>query len=330
VSARRCWSAATTFLDEFAEALEDGPGSAGRATFYTGARGAGKTVMLNAVEVAHGLQRSSGAIANCLARLKTTNRSGRSATNLAGTSSARDGQQAGGPSPRPMSEGVGSADARELHVRAKRTLGTRTRQLTKEEAVADLPEGKTKLIQYLDEAYGLERRLETALQAHLQLATRTTYKQRLRAHLTETKRHSRDVQRRIKQLGGTPETVDLPGPDAVSGIAQAAVAGAQRAAALVQGPLHALRGTGEEEKQLKNAKTEYASEAEEIATYSAVIALAETLGDTDTVRVARAILREEERMSSFLSKEIPRMVKAIAKAEIPASQRPTRRRRASS
>jgi hypothetical protein len=37
-------------LEEFTEALEDGPGSAGRATLYTGARGAGKTVMLNAVE----------------------------------------------------------------------------------------------------------------------------------------------------------------------------------------------------------------------------------------------------------------------------------------
>ena len=37
-------------VDEFAEALEDGPGSAARATIYTGARGSGKTVMLNAVE----------------------------------------------------------------------------------------------------------------------------------------------------------------------------------------------------------------------------------------------------------------------------------------
>lgn len=37
-------------LEDFIEALEDGPGSAGRATLYTGARGAGKTVMLNAVE----------------------------------------------------------------------------------------------------------------------------------------------------------------------------------------------------------------------------------------------------------------------------------------
>jgi hypothetical protein len=38
--------------------------------------------------------------------------------------------------------------------------------------VAELPEGKTKLIQYLNEANGLERR-ETALQAHLELAPRS-------------------------------------------------------------------------------------------------------------------------------------------------------------
>src|ERR1700712_4603757 len=39
-----------TVLEDFVEALEDGPGSSGRASLYTGARGAGKTVMLNAVE----------------------------------------------------------------------------------------------------------------------------------------------------------------------------------------------------------------------------------------------------------------------------------------
>ena len=37
-------------IEEFSDALEDGPGSAGRATLFTGARGAGKTVMLNAIE----------------------------------------------------------------------------------------------------------------------------------------------------------------------------------------------------------------------------------------------------------------------------------------
>jgi hypothetical protein len=35
---------------EFLATLEDGPGSPGRATIYTGARGTGKTVLLNAIE----------------------------------------------------------------------------------------------------------------------------------------------------------------------------------------------------------------------------------------------------------------------------------------
>lgn len=37
-------------IEEFADGLDDGPGSPSRATLYTGARGAGKTVMLNAIE----------------------------------------------------------------------------------------------------------------------------------------------------------------------------------------------------------------------------------------------------------------------------------------
>lgn len=37
-------------IEEFAEALEDGPGASGRATIYSGARGTGKTVLLNAIE----------------------------------------------------------------------------------------------------------------------------------------------------------------------------------------------------------------------------------------------------------------------------------------
>ena len=107
-------------------------------------------------------------------------------------------------------------------------------------------------------------------------------------------------------------------------MAQSAVAGVQRAADAAQGPVHALRGTGEEERQLKNAKTEYASEAEDIATYSAIIALAESLGEREAAQLARAILREEQRMSSFLEKEIPKMVRSVAKAEIPSGERSTK------
>jgi ferritin-like metal-binding protein YciE len=196
--------------------------------------------------------------------------------------------------------------------------------------MADLSAGDTKLVQYLNEAYGLEKRLETALQAHIVAAVRPPYKKRLKEHLSETKRHAREVKQRIKQLGGVAETISVPGPEPIAEAAQAVVAGAQKAVALAQGPLHALRGTGEDEKQLKNAKTEYASEAEEIATYTAIEALAEALGDRDTKRLVRVIRREEERMLSFLEKEIPRLTKAVVNAEIPASGRRSARATASS
>jgi ferritin-like metal-binding protein YciE len=202
--------------------------------------------------------------------------------------------------------------------------------------MADVKAREAKLIQYLNEAYGTEKRLETALTAHITMATRAPYKKRLQQHLTETKRHGREVSKRVKQLGGTPEEVSTPGPEALAGAAQTVVGAAQRAAALAQGPLHALRGTGASEKQLKNAKTEYASEAEEIATYSAIETLAEALNDKETARLAKAIRREEERMSAFLEKEIGRLAKAVVREEIPAAERraagtrPRRRARAGS
>ncbi|HEX8074185.1 MAG TPA: DUF892 family protein [Thermoleophilaceae bacterium] len=186
-----------------------------------------------------------------------------------------------------------------------------------------------KLIQYLNEAYGKEKQLETALAAHIQLTTRAPYKKRLQQHLKETKTHGRDVKRRIKELGGQAETVSVPGPSAVAEVAQRATELAQRGAAAATGPLHALRGTGEQEKLLKNAKTEYQDEAEEIATYVAIETLAETVGDRETAKLAKRIRREEERMRDYLGKLIPQLTKAVATEEIPAAERRTARRKSS-
>jgi ferritin-like metal-binding protein YciE len=193
--------------------------------------------------------------------------------------------------------------------------------------MSELSAGNAKLVQYLNEAYGTEMRLENALQAHISMTVSDRYKRRLKEHLNETKRHGREVKQRIKRLGGTAQVMPTPGPDIVSDAAGALIGGAERAVALVQGPLNAVRGTGEAEKQLKNAKTEYASEAEEIATYSAIETLAELLGDTDTRQLARSIRREEERMLSFLEREISTQTKAVARAEIPSAERRTSRRK---
>jgi ferritin-like metal-binding protein YciE len=180
---------------------------------------------------------------------------------------------------------------------------------------------EAKLIQYLNEAYGLERELESALQAHIKMTTRDAYKKRLQAHLKETKAHARDVKARIRKLGGKATEVEVPGPEIVAEVATGAQAVASKAVAIAQAPLHALRGTGEAEKQLKNAKTEYTSEAKEIATYTGIQALAETLGDAETAKLAKTILRDEERMASYLQKLIPSLTKAVVTEEIPAAER---------
>jgi ferritin-like metal-binding protein YciE len=172
--------------------------------------------------------------------------------------------------------------------------------------MADLNERDAKLVQYLSEAFGKERELETALEAHIAMTTRAPYKKRLKQHLKETKSHAKLVQRRIKQLGGGTQTAQ-------------SVVGKVTAAA--KGPLHALRGSGEQEKMLKNAKTEYFNEHEEIATYLAIETLATKVGDKETARLAKGIRREEERMAKFLEGQIKSLTAAVVSEEVPSAQR---------
>ncbi|HEX6204415.1 MAG TPA: DUF892 family protein [Solirubrobacterales bacterium] len=172
--------------------------------------------------------------------------------------------------------------------------------------MADLNERDAKLVQYLSEAYGKERELETALQAHIAIAGKGPYKKRLQQHLKETKAHAKGVERRIKKLGGGGQTL------------QTAVG---KLTAAAKGPLHAVRGDSEAEKMLKNAKTEYFNEHEEIANYLAIETLAKKVNDSETAKLARAIRREEERMASFLEGQIKQLTGAVVREDIPAAQR---------
>lgn len=197
--------------------------------------------------------------------------------------------------------------------------------------MAEVQEREAKLIQYLNEAYGKEQELVTALQAHIKLTSRDSYKKRLQDHLKETRQHAKSVERRIKQLGGKAEKPDIPAPGVVAEAAGKAQSAAKKAVATAKGPLHAVRGTGDAERMLKNAKTEYFNEAEEIANYQAIEVLAEAVGDSDTAKLARSIRREEERMAKFLERMIGTLTKEVVRDEIPASQRDGggRRRRSS-
>lgn len=172
--------------------------------------------------------------------------------------------------------------------------------------MAEMNERDAKLVQYLSEAYGKERELETALQAHIAMTAKGPYKKRLQQHLKETKSHAKQVERRIKKLGGGGQTL------------QTAVG---KLTAAAKGPLHAIRGDSEVEKMLKNAKTEYFNEHEEIATYLAIETLAEKVRDSETAKLARAIRREEERMANFLQGQIKSLTGAVVRSDIPARLR---------
>jgi len=189
--------------------------------------------------------------------------------------------------------------------------------------MAEMNERDGKLVQYLNEALAKERELETALQLHIGMTTKAPYKKRLQQHLRETKSHAKQVERRIKGLGG-------------SSTAQAAqqtvstVVGKGRAA--LKGQLDTVRGATplgpiEQEAMLKNARQEYMEEAAEIATYKTILAFAEKVGDRETAKVARGILREEERMASFLERQITSLTNAVVQAAVPAAQRNGGRRR---
>ena len=188
--------------------------------------------------------------------------------------------------------------------------------------MADEPTTRdAKLIQYLNEAYGKEKELETALKAHIEMTTRNTYKKRLREHLKETTQQAKGLEKRIKQLGGKAEAIDIPGPEVAGRAASAAVSAAKKGAALAKGPLHMVRGTGEAEKLLKNAKTELWNEFEEIGNYLSIEELANAVGDKDTAKLAKEFRRQEERMANFLQKLIPQLTKQVVKDEIPAAER---------
>jgi len=186
--------------------------------------------------------------------------------------------------------------------------------------MSETPTRDAKLVQLLNEAYSKEKQLETALQAHVQVTTRDDYAKRLKDHLKETKSHATQVSRRIKQLGGSPETVSLPGPEGFSKAAESVSDVVGKAKAAAQGPLDAVRGSGEQDKMLRNARTEYQEEAHEIAIYTVIDSLATAVGDKQTAKLARDILRQEQRMQQFLADLLPQLSVDVAHDEIPVSE----------
>ena len=165
-----------------------------------------------------------------------------------------------------------------------------------------------KLIQYLDEAHATEAGLVRVLQSQIAMTPRGGYRTALERHLRETRDHARRIEARLDELGHGSSPIQ-----AGIGVAETVLA---QALAIGKLPLDLLRGSGGEEKVLKNAKDAAATEALEIATYTALERLATGLGDDETAELAASIRADEERMLARVFEEIPKLTDAVARADV--------------
>jgi ferritin-like metal-binding protein YciE len=165
-----------------------------------------------------------------------------------------------------------------------------------------------KVVQYLGEAEATEQALVRVLQSQIAMTPRGAYRTALEQHLGETREHAARVGERLRELGrnGNPLTTVVGAVESVVG----------QALALGKTPLDLVRGSGGEEKVLKNAKDACATEALEMATYTAIERLAAAVGDDETAKLAASIRADEEKMLERVLREIPKLTDAVVRAEV--------------
>jgi len=171
-----------------------------------------------------------------------------------------------------------------------------------------MSQSEQKVVQYLGEAHASEVGLVSVLQSQIAITPRGSYREGLEKHLGETREHARRIQERLGELEQGRNPVQ-----AVVGLAERLIS---QTLALSKTPFDLLRGSGGEEKVLKNAKDACASEALEIATYTALERLAAKIGDERTAKLARSIRDDEERMLERIMREIPRLTDAVIGADV--------------
>ena len=154
----------------------------------------------------------------------------------------------------------------------------------------------------------MEHALVRVLQSQVAMAPRGSYRDGLERHLDETRDHAERVGARLEELGQSSSVLT-----GAVGVVETVIG---QALALGKAPFDLLRGSGGEEKVLKNAKDACATEALEIATYTALERLARSVGDDETARLAASIRADEERMLERVLREIPQLADAVVGADV--------------
>lgn len=143
------------------------------------------------------------------------------------------------------------------------------------------------LMDWLRDAHAMEQQAETMLtDTASRIKNYPEVKARIEKHIDETREQARLVKTCIDRRGGdTSALKDLAG----------------KATATAQG----LSGMFVSDEIVKAGMASYTFEHMEIASYRALIAAAEVVGDAQTKQTCERILAEEEAMASWLAEHLP-------------------------
>jgi ferritin-like metal-binding protein YciE len=142
-------------------------------------------------------------------------------------------------------------------------------------------------ISWLNDAYGMETSLVTALENHIKDAEGFPDLQLgLRQHLEQTRNHANLIKGCVERMGGDTSALKA----GLSNVGTAAKNLLNRTA---------------KDTVVKNTLDDFTSEHLEIASYTSLIAAAEAIGDMETASICRNILMDEEQAANLVRGQIP-------------------------
>jgi ferritin-like metal-binding protein YciE len=141
-------------------------------------------------------------------------------------------------------------------------------------------------LSWLNDAYAMEKNVEEVLERHVKQAENyPEIRSKIQQHLDITRTQADRVKGCIERNGGDASSLK-------SGIANM---------------MGAVTGAGSgmaQDKLIKDAIADYATENFEIASYAALTVAAQSLGDQETAQVCQDIIGEEHEMATWLAKNL--------------------------
>jgi ferritin-like metal-binding protein YciE len=160
-----------------------------------------------------------------------------------------------------------------------------------------MPNSEERLMQWLRDAHAMEKQAEKMLSALAgRIESYPQLKKKIKSHLEETKEQAERLESCIERRGGDTSLLKDAGAQVV---------------AMAQG----FSGIFAGDEVIKGSLASYTFEHMEIASYRILITAAEEAGDTQTVRVCRKILNEEEAMANWLLENIEPLTREYMKRD---------------